>query len=68
MIIPDKNEVFGILNEPYKQFQPKTVVKLKCGHGNVEVEKFGDQYLECGTCKKKYLLVNNRFGSKKIYE
>lgn len=63
----DKNKIKLIMDEPYKTFQPKEIVKLPCGHGNVEITNFGDQYLECSQCHKKWLMVNNQHGSKKLY-
>lgn len=55
------------MDESWRTVEPKTIVKYPCGHGSEEVDGYGDKYLECPTCNKKYLLNFQRKSSAKIY-
>jgi hypothetical protein len=69
MEIPSKEEIHNILNEPFKTFREKDVVKMPCKCGTmVEIEGHGDQYVVCPKCLGKWLLVNNKYGSTKLYK
>ena len=44
--------------------QPKTIIKLPCGHMSIELEHAEDQFLSCPQCGHKWLythsIVNKR--------
>ncbi|MEI7478549.1 MAG: hypothetical protein WCJ81_09065 [bacterium] len=63
----DPKYIDQIMNESWHTTQPKNVIKLPCGHEQVEAEIGHDEYIECGTCKKKYLLNWQKYSKPKIY-
>jgi hypothetical protein len=62
-----QSDIKKILDESWHHIEKKNVVKLPCGHENIEVSDYGDKYLECGTCHKKYLLNFQRKSEPKLY-
>jgi len=56
-MILDENTT-SILNEQWHQKGKKRkVLKLPCGHGNIEITKPEDQIIYCNTCHKKFYLI-----------
>jgi len=44
----------------------RKILRLPCGHGNVEITRPEDTYVTCPICYKKFLLTWSRIGKHKI--
>lgn len=61
----DSDYVKRVLNENEHGTRRWQIVKLPCGHGNVEIERPEDQWLYCSRCHRKFLLTWSPIESKR---
>jgi hypothetical protein len=49
-----------------KDMKDKTIMKLPCGHCDIEITRTGDQIVVCPVCHKRGMLVWSQRDNKKI--
>lgn len=62
-------EILRNLDKEYDVRPQRTIMKLPCGHGKIELTRTSDQYITCGECGKSFLLVWSSIGRhKQVYD
>jgi len=59
-------EQYRKLNKEFDQRPLRKILKLPCGHGNIEITRPQDQYITCPKCFHKFLLIWSKIAKYKI--